>query len=254
MQRTTTLALALTAFVAIGARAQAPAQPAPTAQPAAQGPQNTRPGVAIVDFDLGSTIGRNHETAADYDALRRGLAALTLNEMTANQGIRVVERAQLQQIMQEQNLGREGRIEPGTAARIGHIVGAAYTITGTFFDLRGNVKITIRIINSETGEIVKTSDVSGTMDNLYDMVPRLAQQVMRDANLPPMERRASDDFRQANPAPPTQAVMAYSRAVLYADRGDTQRAVEQYRNALQTFPNYTQARTACNALQAGACS
>ena len=48
--------------------------------------------------------------------------------------------------------------------------------------------------------------------------------------------------------------MAYSRAVLYADRGDTGRAVEQYRRALQAFPQYTQARTACNSLQAGACS
>ena len=48
--------------------------------------------------------------------------------------------------------------------------------------------------------------------------------------------------------------MAYSRAVLYADRGDTNRAVEQYRNALVAFPTYTQARTACNALQAGACT
>ncbi len=48
--------------------------------------------------------------------------------------------------------------------------------------------------------------------------------------------------------------MAYSRAVLYADRGDTQRAVEQYRRALVAFPNYTQAKTDCNRLQAGACA
>jgi Tfp pilus assembly protein PilF len=63
-----------------------------------------------------------------------------------------------------------------------------------------------------------------------------------------------DEFRQQNPAPPQQAVMAYSRAVLYADRGDTQRAVEQYRRAIQAFPQYTQAKSDCNRLQAGACS
>jgi Tfp pilus assembly protein PilF len=48
--------------------------------------------------------------------------------------------------------------------------------------------------------------------------------------------------------------MAYSRAVLYADRGDTQHAVEQYRRALQIFPQYTQPKVDCNRLQAGACS
>ena len=82
----------------------------------------------------------------------------------------------------------------------------------------------------------------------------LARQLMQGANLPPLERRASEDFRQQHPAPPTPAVMAYSRAMLYADRGDTDRAVEQYRRALQAFPQYTQARTECNRLQAGACS
>jgi len=45
-----------------------------------------------------------------------------------------------------------------------------------------------------------------------------------------------------------------SRAVLYADRGDTQRAVEQYQRAIQAFPQYTQAKSDCNRLQAGACS
>ncbi len=60
--------------------------------------------------------------------------------------------------------------------------------------------------------------------------------------------------RQRQGNPPTQAVMAYSRAVLYADRGDTNRAVEQYRAALTAFPNYTQARTDCNRLQQGACA
>lgn len=238
------LAFALTALVAVAARAQ---QPAPAQQA-------TRPGVAVLDFDIGSTMGRNHETRDDYEALRRGLASLTLNELTANQNIRVVERTQIQQLLQEQNLGREGRIEPGTAARIGHTLGANYMVTGTFFDLRGAIKITLRLINTETSEIMKTSDVNGTMDNLYDMVPRLAHQVMVDANLPPLERRASEEFRNQNPAPPTQAVMAYSRAVLYADRGDTSHAVEQYNRALQVFPQYTQARTACNALQAGACT
>jgi TolB-like protein len=205
----------------------------------------------VLDFDLGLTLGQQHD---DYEALRRGLAALTTGELTANPAIRVVERTQLQQLLQEQNLGREGRLDPQTMSRIGKIIGATYMVTGTFFDNRGSLRVDARIFNVETSEILRTQSVTGRMDNLYDMVPRLAGQLMRDANLPPLERRAANEFRQANPAPPTQAVMAYSRAVLYADRGDSNRAVEQYHRALQIFPSYTQARTACNSLQAGACS
>ena len=77
---------------------------------------------------------------------------------------------------------------------------------------------------------------------------------MHDTNLPPLERHVMEEFRQQNPAPPTQAVMAYSRAVLFQDRGDKQHAIQEYRRALQIFPAYTQPKTDCNRLQAGACS
>jgi TolB-like protein len=204
----------------------------------------------VLDFEIGATMGQDPE---DYQALRRGLAALTTTELTANRAIRVVERAQLQQILQEQNLGREGRVDPSTVVNLGRIVGARYMVTGTLLDNRGDLRIDARIFDTETSLIVGTQSVRGRMDRVFDMVEGLARQLMQGVNLPPLERRAMEEHRQQNPAPPSQAVMAYSRAVLYADRGETQRAVEQYRRALQVFPQYTQALADCNRLQQGAC-
>ncbi len=228
------LVLALTALVAVPAATQ----------------QDARPGIAVLDFDIGATIGQERD---DYEALRRGLASMTIMELAANRSVRVVERSQLQQILQEQNLGREGRIEQGSVSRIGRLVGARYLVTGTLFDVRGDFRIDARIFNTETGEIVRTTRVQGRLTNIFDLATQLATALMREASLPPLERGAMDEHRQANPAPPAQAVMAYSRALLYADRGDTQRAVDQYRRALTAFPEYTQARTECNRLQANAC-
>lgn len=245
---TATITLALTALALRAAPAQQPAAPARPSTPAGQ--QDTRPGIAVLDFDIGMVFGQDRD---DYDALRRGLASLTISELASNTAIRVVERTQLQQILQEQNLGREGRLDPSTLSRLGRLIGARYMVTGTLFDNRGDVRIDTRIFDVETSEILRTQSQRGRMNDIYDLVPRIATQLMRDANLPPLERRAEADFRQQNPAPPTQAVMAFSRAVLYADRGETDRAVEQYRRALSVFPQYTQARVGCNRLQANAC-
>jgi len=242
-----TIALAFGALV-IGAGSVRAQQAAAT--PAADQQQDMRPGIAVLDFDV-SSVATDHET---FDALGRGLAAMTLSELTANPAIRVVERTQLQQILNEQNLGHEGRVDPGTLSRIGKLIGARYMVTGTLIDIAGNLRIDTRIFDTETSEILKTESVRGKMDNVFDMVPQLAQKLMHDASVPPLERHAMEQFRQQNPAPPTAAVMAYSRAVLYADRGDTQRAIEQYRRATQIFPQYTQAKTDCNRLQAGACA
>jgi len=227
------------AFVALAGTASAQQRP------------DTRPGVAILDFEIGATIGQDPE---DYQALRRGLASMAITELTANPAARIVERAQLQQILQEQNLGREGRVDPSSLANIGRLIGAKYMITGTLYDVRGDMRIDARIFDTETSQILRTVRAQGRMDDVFGMVERLSRELMTNMNLPALQQGAAQQFREQNPAPPQNAVMAYSRAVLYADRGDTQRAVEQYRLAIQRFPQFTQARTDCNRLQAGACA
>ncbi|OGU01573.1 MAG: hypothetical protein A2085_07885 [Gemmatimonadetes bacterium GWC2_71_10] len=235
------IALVLSGPAALVAQAR-PATPA-------QGTQDARPGMAVLDFDIGATIGQDPD---DYQALRRGLAAMVIGELAVNPSVRVVERAQLQQILTEQNLGREGRVDGNTIVQIGRLIGARYMVTGTIFDVRGDFRIAARLFDAETGQILRTQSVTGRLDNVFDLVTRLSLQLMRDANLPPLPREVMQQQEQRG-TPPTQAVMAYSRAVLYADRGDTQRAVEQYRRAISAFPNYTRAREDCNRLQAGAC-
>ncbi|MGD0483237.1 MAG: CsgG/HfaB family protein [Gemmatimonadales bacterium] len=245
-----TSALAVTALVYAAA---AQAQQHPANPPAAQQGQDTRPTIAILDFDIGATFGQDPD---DYQALRRGLAGMTIAELAVNPAVRVVERAQLQQIMQEQDLARSDRVDQSTALRLGQLLNARYMVTGTIYDVRGDFRIDARLFDVQTSQIIKTQRVAGRLDNIFDLVTRLAAQLMRDANLPPLERHAdaAPPARPATGAPTQNAVMAYSRAVLYADRGDKDRAVEQYRRALAVFPGYTQARTDCNRLQAGACS
>jgi TolB-like protein len=245
-----TSALALAALVTAAA---AQAQQRQANPPAAPQQQDTRPTIAILDFDIGATIGQDPE---DYQALRRGLAGMTISELAVNPGVRVVERAQIQQILQEQDLARSDRIDQSTALRVGRLLNARYMVTGTLYDVRGAFRIDARLFDVETSQILRTQRVNGRLDNVFDLVTQLAGQLMQAANLPPLERRADAEqpARPATGAPTQQAVMAYSRAVLYSDRGDTQRAVEQYRRALTAFPQYTQARSECNRLQAGACS
>ena len=245
-----TSALALAALVTAAA---AQAQQRQANPPAAPQQQDTRPTIAILDFDIGATIGQDPE---DYQALRRGLAGMTISELAVNPGVRVVERAQIQQILQEQDLARSDRIDQATALRVGRLLNARYMVTGTLYDVRGAFRIDARLFDVETSQILRTQRVNGRLDNVFDLVTQLASQLMQAANLPPLERRADapPPPRPASGAPAQAAVMAYSRAVLYSDRGDTQRAVEQYQRALTAFPQYTQARSECNQLRAGACS
>ena len=238
-------ALVLAALVCASA-AWAQQRPATAAQ------QDVRPTIAILDFDIGATIGQDPD---DYQALRRGLAAMTISELALNPAVRVVERAQLQAILQEQGLSRDSVVDQSTALRLARLLNARYMVSGTLYDVRGNFRIDARLFDVETSQILQTRRVNGRLDNIFDLMTQLSTQLMTAANLPPLERRADapPPVRPATGAPTQSAVMAYSRAVLYADRGDNTRAVEQYRRALTAFPQYTQARSECNRLQPGGC-
>lgn len=205
---------------------------------AAQGRgQDVRPGIAVFPFDNGGSYGQERE---NFDALQRGIAGMIISELAAHSAARVVERDQLQKVLDEQNLGAAGRVEPQTAAKIGKLVGARYVVTGLFIDFYGDFRLDARLINVETSEIIKVESDRMQRDHLFDLIRTVATRLMKDANLPPLPRQASEQRRSRQI--PTEALTFYAKALLYQDRGEKDRAVDMYRKALAVFPDYVEAQ------------
>jgi len=199
--------------------------------------QDTRPGIAVFPFVNSGSFGQDKE---NFDALERGLAAMLISELSANPQARLVDREQVQRLIEEQNLGASGRVEAQTAARIGKLVGARYVITGQFIDFYGDFRIDARLINVETGEIVKVEADKMQRDHLFDLLRTVATRLMKDANLPALPRQTSE--QRMSRQVPTEALTFYSRALLYHDRGDHARARELFQRAIDTFPDFTEAK------------
>ena len=199
--------------------------------------QDTRPGIAVLPFNNGGSYGQGKE---DFDALERGIAGMMISELSANPAARVVERQEIQRLLDEQNLGAQGRVDAGTAAKIGKIVGARYTIFGTFVDFYGDFRVDVRLVNTETGEIVKTQSERMQRDHLFDIIRNVAGRLMKDANLPALPRQTSE--QRMSRQVPTEALTYYSRALLYQDRGQNDKAVEMFNRALAIFPEFAEAQ------------
>jgi len=206
--------------------------------------QDTRPGIAVFPFNNGGSYGQNKE---DFAALERGIAGMMISELSKNAGARLVERQEIQRLVDEQNLGTAGRVDAQTAAKIGKIVGARYVVLGSFIDFYGDFRVDIRLVNSETSEIVQTEQDRMQRDHLYDLIHNVAARLMKDANLPALPRQASEQNmgRQI----PTEALTYYSRALLYQDRGQKEKAVEMFNRALAIFPPYTEAQEGLQRVQ-----
>ena len=199
--------------------------------------QDTRPGIAVMPFDNSGSYGQDKE---NFDALQKGIAGMLISELAANPAARVVERADIQKLLDEQNLGATGRVDPQTAAKVGKLVGARYVITGTFIDFYGDFRLDARIVNVETSEIVKVESDRMQRDHLFDIIRTVAGRLMKDTNLPPLPKQASD--QRMSRQIPTEALTFYSKALLYQDRGQKDKAVEMYQKALAVFPEYAEAQ------------
>jgi TolB-like protein len=198
--------------------------------------QDTRPGIAVLPFNNGGSYGQGKE---DFDALERGIAGMMISELAQNPAARVVERQEIQRLIDEQNLGAQGRVDPQTAAKVGKLVGARYVVLGTFVDFYGDFRVDVRLVNTETSEIVKTESERMQRDHMFDIIRNIAARLMKDANLPALQRQASE--QRMGRQVPTEALTYYSRGLLYSDRGQKDKAVEMFNRALVIFPGYAEA-------------
>ncbi|MEZ5331756.1 MAG: CsgG/HfaB family protein [Thermoanaerobaculia bacterium] len=81
-------------------------------------------GVAEFDNNVGSLYWWNSGVGTD-------LSDMLTNELAATNAFTIVERANLEPVLREQDLAQAGRVSSDTAARVGELTGAQYLVQGT---------------------------------------------------------------------------------------------------------------------------
>ncbi len=93
----------------------------------------------------------------------------------------VVERSQLQKLLQEQQLGQSGMISSESAAKVGALLGVKVIITGSVIQLDNLYEVNARLISVEDGSIMKAEKIRGSsLDAIEGMVVSLADSLKRD--------------------------------------------------------------------------
>src|SRR2546422_3505808 len=133
----------------------------------AQGGGDSRPGLGVLPIWNSGSYGQDKE---NFDALQRGMAAMIISELAATPGARVVEREELQRLLEEQNLGASGRVDDATAAKVGKLVGARYVGTGTFIDFYGGFRVGLHLVNVETSEIMEGEEENIPRDHPFELI------------------------------------------------------------------------------------
>jgi len=190
--------------------------------------------VAVFPFANDGVAG--HER---LDFLRDWLADSLGAALQSSGELRVVERRELVKILQEQKLGssalasKEGRLE------LGKIAGAQTLIFGDFAAVGDALQISARIVDVESGVILKSSSVHGGVDSARALGEDLSRHLAQDLGI--SIARAAQASAVTGDRALAEAELFY-QGVRLEREGESDRAIELYRQALAIDPDDHEAK------------
>jgi TolB-like protein len=209
--------------------------------------------VALLYFDY---EGKNPELVP----LRKGLAQMLTTDLVDLPSVRIVERARLEEVLEELALAGSGKIDRASAARIGKLLGAKLLVLGAYFEIGGVLRVDARVVETETGRVRKSVGAIGKADDALACEVSLAEKLRtalqamaidpaRDEKTAKADgaggrsRPASvADARPAHAAPrpkvPVSALAAYGRALDALDRHDPASARASLEAAVRMGPGF----------------
>ena len=191
---------------------------------------------------LAVTYFDNHSTIPEYDPLGRGLADMLITDLSVVEGVTVVERARLNELLGEIELADTAFVNPATAARMGKGLGAGKILTGAFVAFDPQIRIDARLVDVETGAVDGSWEVTGATSEFFLLEKELATAIVMsmDVTLSPrdnarMSRVATESF---------DAFVSWSHGLDALDRGELDEARRALEEALGHDSRFDEASTA----------
>lgn len=198
--------------------------------------------IAIIYFD-------NSSDNNELSRLRKGLADMLISDLSKIKMLNVIERNRIEELLKEQKLNNSKEFDASTATRLGKLLGVEYILTGSFFELMGSLRMDARIIDVETGKIVKSDGVDGPSSGFFDLEKKLAVKIASGLNVDLAVTDAT-----AEVATNKDETLSYATSLLYSDgleqmdKGETSKAIETFKKVLEKNPGFIPAQQALNKL------
>lgn len=191
--------------------------------------------VAVLPFANSGSFGQDRE---NFEALQLAIPAMIASELSRHPDLDLVEGSEVASILRNHDLAGAGAVDAASAAREGRQLGANFVVAGAFIDHYGRFRIDARLIEVETGDILKVASPAADLRDrrqLYDMIRSVAANLVADTRL--------SELPAGTPrAISTEALTLFGRGLVHEARGESGQARTFYQQAIDLAPAYTEAR------------
>jgi TolB-like protein len=165
---------------------------------------------------------------------------MLISDLSALDHIRIVERDRLEEILAELKLGQSGKIDPGSAAKVGKLLGARYMVLGGYFDMMSTLRADARVVEVETGKVVQSVGATGKPDDFISVEQGLSTQLAEVLSKKLKATAAAP--RPPRAKPPSKLMMKtamlYSSALANIDAGDKDKARVELEEVVKQQPDF----------------
>ena len=127
--------------------------------------------VAVTDFS-------NQSSEFYLDGWQKSIPELLKSELSVSQGLILVERGQIESVLNEQALSMTGLIDSSTAQKVGGLLGAEYIITGTINSNGDWIIINAKILRVISGEMIGEYVRAQNGEYLSEMIHLLSNNIL----------------------------------------------------------------------------
>ncbi|HSN14875.1 MAG TPA: CsgG/HfaB family protein, partial [Anaeromyxobacteraceae bacterium] len=180
--------------------------------------------------------------------LERGIAQLVVADLGKVHSLKLLEREEVQALVDEMKLAESGRVDPATGARSGRILRAQNVVQGSIQQPdAADIQLDANAINSVDANVAATGSAGGAMDKMLDAQKELVLQLLDKLGvaITPAERTALEERPTRN----LQAFLLYSRGLAAQDNGDFGGAASLFGQAARMDPGFRDASSRAAASQ-----
>lgn len=159
-------------------------------------------------------------------------------------GIVVVNRIKLADVLREISLSQTGLFTSSKTQEIGQMIPANGIITGTVYTNGKNLRVNIHLIKVRTGELVKELTEKKRLDKteqIFEFQEKVAQKFASSLNLKP--KPYQKEAMAKIPKPSMEAYMHYVKALSYLYGGNLEMAKKESAWTLEIDPTFSYAKS-----------
>ncbi|MFC1584289.1 CsgG/HfaB family protein [Fibrobacterota bacterium] len=198
--------------------------------------QEQKPTVAVLRFENNSLMEKEA-----YDGLKKGLCDMMVTELKKISALKVLEREKLEAVLTELELAQSDVIDVSSAPKIGKLLGAQHLMFGGFVkDLGKKIRIDIRMVKVETGEVIKAVEATGKAKALFKLIKKLSYKIADELEV--KVTKEDKKLIEKSDKVSMQVLLVYSEGLELLDGGKHQEALKKFTKALDMDKSFERAK------------